>query len=158
MQRVAIFPGSFDPFTRGHAALVEQASVLFDRVIIAIGYNREKRGLLEINERRRLIEDYYANNEAIEVAIYIGLTVDFAHEVGASAMIRGVRNTIDFEYERTLESTNRRLHPEITTLMLFTPADVSDISSSTVKELLAFNQCVDEFMPKGVNIKNYIKE
>ncbi len=158
MQRVAIFPGSFDPFTRGHAALVEQATCLFDRVVVAIGNNSQKCGLLQVEDRKRLIEECFAHNEAVSVAIYSGLTVDFAREVGACALIRGVRNTIDFEYERTLEATNRRLEPQIATLMLFTPSDVADISSSTIRELISFGHDVEEFMPQGVSIKNYIKE
>lgn len=86
--------------------------------------------------------------------IYTGLTGDFARDQHASAIIRGVRNTTDFEYERTMEATNHRLHPDIITVMLFTPAPVADIASSTVREVLAFGRTVDEFMPEGIDIKN----
>ena len=92
MERIAIFPGSFDPFTRGHEALVEQALRLFDRVIIGIGNNPEKHGLLPIENRRKLIADLYAREPRIEARIYAGLTGDFARETGACAILRGVRN------------------------------------------------------------------
>ena len=156
MERSAIFPGSFDPFTRGHAALVDEALNLFDRVIIGIGNNTSKQGLLTVENRKRLIDDYYAGDARVEAMIYSGMTGDFAQQVGAAAVIRGVRNTTDFEYERTMEATNHRLHPDIITVMLFTPAPVADIASSTVREVLAFGRTVDEFMPEGIDIKKYL--
>ena len=156
MERTAIFPGSFDPFTRGHAALVDEALNLFDRVIIGIGNNTSKQGLLTVENRKRLIDDYYAGDARVEAMIYSGMTGDFAQQVGAAAVIRGVRNTTDFEYERTMEATNHRLHPDIITVMLFTPAPVADIASSTVREVLAFGRTVDEFMPEGIDIKKYL--
>lgn len=156
MERTAIFPGSFDPFTRGHAALVKEALRLFDRVIIGIGNNTSKQGLLKVENRKRLIDDIYRNNPRVEARIYRGLTGDFAEEVAACAIIRGVRNTTDFEYERTMESTNHRIYPEITTVMLFTPAPVADISSSTVREILSFGRNVEEFLPEGIDINNYL--
>ena len=113
MERSAIFPGSFDPFTRGHAALVDEALNLFDRVVIGIGNNTSKQGLLTVVNRKRLIDDLYAGNARVEARIYTGLTGEFAEEMGACAIIRGVRNTTDFEYERTMESTNHRIYPDI---------------------------------------------
>ncbi len=156
MQRIAIFPGSFDPFTRGHEALVGQALRLFDRVIIGIGNNLEKSGLLTVENRRRLIADLYADEPRIEARIYTGLTGDFARQAGACAILRGVRNTTDFEYERTMEAANHRIYPDITTVMLFTPSEVADIASSTVREVLAFGRTVDEFMPRGIHIEDYL--
>lgn len=156
MERIAIFPGSFDPFTRGHEALVEEALNLFDRVIIGIGNNSSKPGLLLPENRKRLIDDIFKDNPRVEAHIYQGLTGDFAVEKGACAIIRGVRNTTDFEYERTMEATNHRIYPEITTIMLFTPAPVADIASSTVREVMGFGRSVDEFMPQGIDIKNYL--
>ncbi len=156
MQRIAIFPGSFDPFTRGHEALVGQALRLFDRVIIGIGNNLEKSGLLTVENRRRLIADLYADEPRIEARIYTGLTGDFARVAGACAILRGVRNTTDFEYERTMEAANHRIYPDITTVMLFTPSEVADIASSTVREVLAFGRTVDEFMPRGIHIEDYL--
>ncbi|MFR9602494.1 MAG: pantetheine-phosphate adenylyltransferase [Rikenellaceae bacterium] len=156
MNRVAIFPGSFDPFTRGHAAIVEEALRLFDHVVIAIGHNTTKSGFLEVTQRKRLIDDTFVTNERVSCQIYTCLTGDFATQVGACAMIRGVRNTIDFEQERILDAANRRLYPHLTTIVMFTPASVADISSTGVRELIAFGCDVDEFMPEGVKIKNYM--
>ena len=101
MERTAIFPGSFDPFTRGHAALVEEALNLFDRVVIGIGNNTSKQGLLTVENRKRLIDDVFRNEERVEARVYTGLTGEFAETMGACAIIRGVRNTTDFEYERS---------------------------------------------------------
>ena len=154
--RIAIFPGSFDPFTKGHQALVEEALRLFDKVVIAIGENVNKRSLLSLEERKRLIANLYAGNDCVECISYSSLTGDAARKVGATAIIRGVRNTIDFEYERTLAQTNRRLYPDITTVLLFTPAEYADISSSTVRELLAFGREVEWLLPEGVNLKEYM--
>lgn len=155
--KTAIFPGSFDPFTRGHEALVEKALKLFDRVVIGIGRNVSKHGLLDVEQRKALIDDLYARDERVEAHIYEGLTGTFAEQMGAQAIIRGVRNTTDFEYERTMEATNQRLYPGIVTLMLFTPAGVADISSSTVREVLGFGRSVEEFMPRGIDLNRYLK-
>ena len=156
MERTAVFPGSFDPFTRGHEALVSEALALFDRVVIAIGHNTAKAGLLRVDDRRRLIEAVYAGEPRVAVRTYTGLTGDLARAEGACAIVRGGRNTADFEYERTMEAANRRLFGELTTVVLFTPAEVADIASSTVRELLAFGRAVDEFMPRGIRIENYL--
>lgn len=155
--RTAIFPGSFDPFTRGHEAVVEQALQLFDRVVIAIGDNVSKRQLLSLKDRLRLIRRLYEGNERVECVAYSTLTGNLAREVGAQAIIRGVRNTIDFEYERTMAQTNSRLFPELTTLLLFTPPELADVSSSTVRELLQFGHDVTDLMPKGIDITKYIE-
>ena len=157
MERIVLFPGSFDPFTRGHAALVEEALNLFDRVVVGIGNNVAKTGLLPVEARKRLVDDLYAREPRVEAQIYTGLTGELAERIGACAILLGVRNTTDFEYERTMEATNHRLCPSITTVMLFTPASVADISSSTVREVLSFGRSVEEFLPEGIDIENYLK-
>ena len=157
MKKVALFAGSFDPFTRGHEAVVEEASRIFDEVVVGVGENVAKKGLLSVEQRCRLIEELYAENERVRVAKYSTLTGDFAREVGATALVRGVRNTVDFEFERTIEATNRMLFPELTTVLLVTPAEYMHISSSTVRELLAFGRSVDELLPSSINIENYLE-
>lgn len=157
MTRIALFAGSFDPFTRGHEVVVEEALRLFDEVMIGIGENLSKKTLLSIEERCRLIADVYKGNNRVKVASYNTLTGDFAREVGATVLVRGVRNTVDFEFERTIEATNRQLFPELTTVLLPTPAEYMHISSSMVRELLAFGRDVDDYLPKNIKIKNYIK-
>ena len=156
--KTAIFPGSFDPFTRGHEAVVEQALQFFDRVVIAIGDNVGKRSLLTLKNRLRLIRRLYEDNERVECVAYSTLTGELAQELGAQAIIRGVRNTIDFEYERTMAQTNRRLAPELETVLLFTPAELMDVSSSTVRELLAFGRDVGPMMPAKIQLKEYLED
>ena len=158
MKRIALFAGSFDPFTRGHEVVVEEAMRLFDEVVIGVGDNVSKRSLLSVEQRCRLIEDIYRDNDAVKVASYSTLTGDFAREVGATVLVRGVRNTIDFEFERSIEATNRQLFPDLTTVLLPTPADYMHISSSMVRELLAFGRDVNDYMPQGVDLANYISE
>lgn len=158
MKRTALFPGSFDPFTRGHEALVAQALELFDEVVVAVGANTAKRALLDVESRCRMIADLYADNPRVRVASYYNLTGAFAREVGAVAMVRGIRNTTDFNYERSIEATNRRLFPEITTVLLVTPDEYAYISSSIVRELISFGEPVDEFVPSGINIAQYINK
>ena len=156
--KTAIFPGSFAPFTRGHANIVEQALQLFDHVVIAIGDNVGKRSLLSLTNRLRLIRRLYENNPKVSCVAYSTLTGELAEEMGAGAIIRGVRNSIDFEYERTMAQTNKRLFPNITTVILLTPPELNDVSSSTVRELLQFGRDVKEFMPEGIDISNYLEQ
>lgn len=158
MAKIALFAGSFDPFTRGHEAIVEEALRLFDEVVIGVGENVSKRSLMSVEQRCRLIEDVYSANSRVRVVSYSTLTGDFAHRVGATVLVRGVRNTIDFEMERTMEATNRQLYPELTTVLLVTPAEYMHISSSMVRELLAFGRSVDEYLPENIKIENYINK
>lgn len=155
--KTAIFPGSFDPFTKGHEAIAEQALRLFDKVIIAIGENVSKRSLLSLDARKRLICDLYKNEPRIECVTYSSLTTCLAHQKQAVAIIRGVRNAIDFEYERTMAQTNKRLQPDVETLLLLTPPSLADVSSSTVRELLAFGCSVEQMMPEGIRIEVYME-
>ncbi|MBE6195198.1 MAG: pantetheine-phosphate adenylyltransferase [Rikenellaceae bacterium] len=157
MARIALFAGSFDPFTRGHEAVVEEALRLFDEVVVAVGENVSKHSLLSVEERCRLIEEVYLGNNRVSVASYSTLTGDFARKVGATALVRGVRNTIDFEFERSIEATNRALYPDLTTVLLVTPAEYQHISSSVVRELLAFGRDVTDYLPRNIKIENYIK-
>ncbi len=155
-ERIAVFAGSFDPFTIGHGAVVEAALRLFDRVVIGVGHNISKRGLLSTEGRVRLIEDVYATESRVSVRSYEGLTSTFAREVGATALVRGIRGSQDLETERELYAVNRGLSPDLQTVMLFTPAELSHISSSCVRELLAFRAEVKGMMPEGIDINKYM--
>ena len=148
--KTAIFPGSFDPFTRGHEAIVEKALHLFDKVIIGIGSNVAKQGLLSVENRKRLIDDYYAGDARVEAMIYGGMTGDFAQQVGAAAVIRGVRNTTDFDVEYQMALINRGIHPELETLLL--PADPAYIylSSTVAREMIHYHQPLDKYLPKAI--------
>lgn len=156
MLRVAIFPGSFDPFTKGHAAIVEEALRIFDRVVISIGHNTAKRGMLTVESRKALIERVYRNEPRVEVSIYSTLTGDEAKRCGATTIIRAARNTIDFEYERTMDRANREVFPELRTIMLFAPSSVEHISSSLVREMRAFGHPVDGLLPDGIKLEEYL--
>ena len=156
MAKIALFAGSFDPFTRGHEAVVEVALQLFDEVVIGVGENISKRGLLSVENRCRLIKDCYKDNPRVRVAKYSTLTGEFAREMGATVLVRGVRNTMDFEFERSIEATNRQLFPELTTVLLPTPAEVMHISSSVVRELLSFGREVSDYLPQNIKIENYL--
>lgn len=156
MPRVAIFPGSFDPFTRGHEAIVDETLRIFDRVVIAIGHNPAKRGLLTVESRKALIERVYATEPRVEVSIYSTLTGIEAERLGASTIIRSVRNTLDFEYERTMDRANREVFPNLRTIMLFAPKEVEHISSSLVRELNAFGHPTESLLPEGIKLEEYI--
>lgn len=156
MAKIALFAGSFDPFTRGHEVVVEEALKLFDEVVVAVGENVSKHALLSVEQRCRLIEEVYGNEERVRVASYSTLTGDFAREVGATVLVRGVRNSVDFEFERTIEIANRQLFPELTTVLLPTPVEYMHISSSMVRELLAFGRNVENYLPHNINIEKYL--
>ncbi len=156
MDRVALFPGSFDPFTLGHQAIVEQGLRIFDRIVVGVGCNLEKRGLLTVDNRRRLIEDIFRDESRVSVSIYEGLTGDHCREMGIPFILRGMRNTVDYEYERGVMMVNQRLYPEITTVLLFTPPEYVAISSSVIRELCAFGRDPQELMPQNVEIKDYL--
>lgn len=157
MERVAIFPGSFDPFTRGHEAIVTEALRMFDKVIIAIGHNSAKRGLLTPEARKRLIEQIYNGDARVEVTTYSTLTGDEARRVGATTIIRSVRNATDFDYERTMDHANREIFPELRTIIIIAPAEVEHISSSLVRELRAFGHDTSTLLPQGITLEDFIE-
>lgn len=144
--RTAIFPGTFDPFTIGHDALVRRALNLVDELYIAIGINTEKRTMLTLDERIARIKALYENEPRVHVVSYEGLTTDFAQSIGAQLIIRGVRNTIDFEYERNIADVNRML-TGIETVLLISEPEYAAISSSVVRELAHFGKDVSKYLP-----------
>ncbi|MBO5380674.1 MAG: pantetheine-phosphate adenylyltransferase [Bacteroides sp.] len=147
----AIFPGTFDPFTIGHESIVRRALTFVDEVIIAIGINEQKHSLFPIEKREQMIRDYYKDEPRVKVMSYSNLTVDFAHEVGANTIIRGIRTVKDFEYEETISDINRKL-AGIETIFLFTEPDLASISSSIVRELMKYGKDITQFLPKGMKI------
>lgn len=144
--RTAIFPGTFDPFTIGHDALVRRALNLVDELYIAIGINTEKRTMLTLDERITRIKALYEDDPRVHVVSYEGLTTDFAQSIGAQLIIRGVRNTIDFEYERNIADVNRML-TGIETVLLISEPEYAAISSSVVRELAHFGKDVSKYLP-----------
>lgn len=146
MQTTVLFPGSFSPFTIGHASLVDRALKLFDNVVIAIGYNSCKPGPMTVEERMAAIKAIYLSQPRVRVIAYSGLTVDACRAEGAGWMLRGVRSVTDFEYERNLADVNRMISG-IETVILFTLPELSAISSSVVRELAANGHDVSSFLP-----------
>lgn len=147
----ALFAGSFDPFTIGHADIVARGLHLFDSVVIAIGINDKKKPLYTSEERLRQISSYYASNDRIKVITYTGLTADVAKEVGATVLLRGIRSGVDYEYERTLADTNRYL-TGIETVLLFTAQHLSHISSGSVRELLNYGHDITSMLPPSFTL------
>lgn len=156
MEKTAIFPGSFDPFTLGHKAVVDQGLGLFDRIVVGIGINSEKRGMLTVDNRIKLIRDIYKHDGRVEVVAYEGLTVDFIKSQKTDYVLRGMRNSVDFEFERNMMNINLALLPEMKTVLLFTPPELVAISSSIVREIYSFGGEVSKFMPEGVDISDYL--
>lgn len=156
IEKTALFPGSFDPFTLGHEAIVDEGLKLFDRIVVAIGANTDKRGLLTIENRIRLIRDLYGQNSRIEVAAYGNLTGEYCRQRGIRFILRGMRNTVDYEYERSIMLVNQQLFPEITTVLLFTPPQYVAVSSSVIRELVNFGNDPTPLMPNKIDIKNYL--
>lgn len=148
-QRIAIFPGSFDPYTIGHASIVDRALPLFDKIVVAIGVNRNKRSFLTEEQRIRMIADLYADEPKVEVISYDGLTVDAARECGARFLLRGVRMIQDFEYEKNLAEVNRSISG-LETVLLYTLPEYCHISSSIVRELISYGRDVSALLPKGM--------
>lgn len=145
-ERVALFAGSFDPFTVGHESIVRRALPLFDRIVIAIGVNPAKRAMLEPEARRRFIERVFAGEPRVSVITYDGLTADAARSVGATFLLRGVRMVQDFESEMAMAEVNRRLSG-LETVLLYTLPSMSHISSSVVRELQSHGCDVSEYLP-----------
>lgn len=146
-RRIALFPGTFDPFTLGHQSLVKRVLTCADAVVIAIGINEKKQTYYTLEQRVAAIRALYAEEPRVKVITYSGLTVDVAQQEQASFILRGVRSVIDFEYEKAIADVNRQLSG-IETLLLFTEPAYAHISSSVVRELLHFGKDVSAFLPK----------
>ncbi len=145
----AVFPGSFDPLTLGHTDIIDRAIPLFEEIIIAIGTNADKKYMFTLEQRKGFLEKTYANNPKIKVDTYEGLTIDYCKKVESDYILRGLRNPADFEFEKAIAQTNRKLS-SIETVFLLTSADNSYISSSIVRDILRNNGDVSLLVPKVV--------
>jgi len=149
--RRAIFPGSFDPLTLGHSDIINRGVTLFDELLIAIGINADKKYMFSLEERKRFIEQAFKDEPKIKVVTYEGLTVDFCKEVGADFILRGLRNPADFEFEKAIAHTNRKLS-EIETVFLLTSSGKSYISSSIVRDVIRNGGDYTGLVPDTVRI------
>lgn len=151
-KRIALFPGTFDPFTIGHESLVQRALGLVDEIVIAIGVNESKKTYFSLEQRLDMIGNLYENEPRVKVGYYDCLTIDFAKKTGAKYILRGIRSVNDFEYEKTIADMNRALSG-IETFVLFTEPAFTHVSSTQVRELLRYGHDVSDFVPKGMKIK-----
>ena len=149
--KIAIYPGSFAPITKGHLDILKNASGIFDKVIIAVARNGEKKGFLSTEERVELIKKSIEGLDNVEVDAFEGLTIEYAKKRGAEILIRGLRAVSDFEYEMQLSQTNSALCDEIKTVFLTTKPKYNFISSSTIREILQNNGDISKFVPQAVN-------
>ena len=154
MKKTALFPGTFDPLTIGHLSLIERGLNLVDEIIIAIGVNQNKKTFFTLEQRIEMISGFFESNPRVSVKHYESLTVDFAKEVDAQFILRGIRSVNDFEYEKNIADVNRKISG-IETFILFTEPEHTHISSSIVRELLHYGKDVSGFVPKKLNIHEY---
>lgn len=158
MEKTALYPGTFDPFTIGHQAVLNKSLKLFDRVVVAIGENSNKKSMFSVEKRKAMIEKIYRNDPRVTVDAYDGLTVNYCQEHGISFIVRGLRNAADFTFEREIEHLNNRLHPDIETIFLTTPLRFSDISSSSVREIIRYGGNPMSMLPREYEPSDLIPE
>lgn len=149
--KIAIYPGSFDPITKGHLDILKNAAEIFDRVIIAVAHNVNKNGFLSVEERVELIRQSIKDISNVEVDSFTGLTIEYARKHNAEILIRGLRAVSDFEYEMQLSQANSALSSNIKTVFLTTKPEYNFISSSTIREILSNGGDISKFVPAAVN-------
>jgi pantetheine-phosphate adenylyltransferase len=150
MKHVALFPGSFDPFTAGHLNILRRALTMFDEVVVAVGINQDKPGFFSMDKRLDIIRQATHGMSGVSVIQYEGLTIDACRQRDIRHIVRGVRNMIDFETERSIADANRRLAPEIETIIIPTAQEFAHISSSAVRDILRHGGDLSTFIPEGV--------
>jgi pantetheine-phosphate adenylyltransferase len=150
--KVALFPGSFDPITLGHVDVIKRALPLFDKIVVAIGINANKKYMFSLEQRMGWIKESFAEESKIEVVTYEGLTIDFARTVGAKFLLRGLRNPADFEFEKAISRANQKMVNDIETVFLLTSPETSFISSSIVRDVITNAGDYSLFVPEGVKV------
>ncbi|MBQ6820903.1 MAG: pantetheine-phosphate adenylyltransferase [Bacteroidales bacterium] len=150
MAKTALFPGSFDPFTAGHLNILKRALTMFDNVVVAIGLNQDKRGFYSNEQKKDIIRQAVRGLDSVRVIEYDGLTIEVCRDLGIRHIVRGVRNMLDFENERAIADANRRLAPEIETIIIPTAQEFAHISSSAVRDILRHHGDTSLFLPEGV--------
>jgi len=155
--KTAIFPGSFDPFTVGHEDVVRRGLSLFDKIIIAVGYNANKKDFFPIEDRMQWIRDVFVDDDRVRVEKYEGLTVEFAKEVGCTHILRGIRTAADFEYERAIAQVNKAMSA-IDSVFLLTTPEHTPVNSSIVRDIVKHGGDAGQFLPEAIkiNIQNYL--
>ncbi|MGP1514915.1 MAG: pantetheine-phosphate adenylyltransferase [Bacteroidales bacterium] len=149
---IALFPGSFDPITKGHESIVKKALPMFDKIIVAIGENTSKKTMFSLQERLQWLEDTFKHYKNVEIGFYNCLTTDYCKEKNAQFILRGLRDTADFQYEKSISDINTMLDNNIETVFLLADKQEATISSSFVREMILFGKNVQMFLPKNVTI------
>jgi pantetheine-phosphate adenylyltransferase len=157
MEKIAIFPGSFDPFTVGHESIVRRATKLFDKIIIMIGHNSNKKSFFPLEKRVNWINTVFTDDPQISVEVHEGLTVDFCKKAGARYIIRGLRTSADFEFERAIAQVNKQMYPEIETVFLLTIPEHTPINSTIVRDIILHGGDASRFLPKSLNKEDFRK-
>ena len=155
MKRVAVFPGSFDPFTIGHEAIARRALSLFDEIIIALGANALKKNFYSLDTRKEMINKIFSDEPRIRVDHYEGLTVDFCIKSNAGYLLRGLRTSADFEFERAIAQVNRVLAPSVESVFLLTVPEHSHINSSIVRDIIRSGGDASIFVPSSIILRDY---
>jgi pantetheine-phosphate adenylyltransferase len=155
LPRIAVFPGSFDPITKGHQDIIARASVMFDQLIVAIGSNTIKQYYFSLEKRKEMIKESVADFPNVTVEEYAGLTVDYCKKVGSNFIVRGLRTSVDFEFERGIGQMNRAMHPEVETIFLLSEPELSAINSTIVRDILANGGDVSKFVPAGLDMTKH---
>ncbi len=152
MNRIAVFPGSFDPVTKGHEEIVRRSLPLFDTIIVAIGRNTSKSSMFPLEQRKQWLMDTFQDEPRVQVIELEGLTVDFCREHDAQFILRGVRNGGDFEYERSIAQMNKAMYPAMETVLLFSDPSMAAINSTIVREIIKNKGDVSQFLPTRVDV------
>jgi pantetheine-phosphate adenylyltransferase len=156
MEKIAVFPGSFDPFTVGHENIVLRALGLFDKIIVASGVHSTKQPLLRIEARVRMVNHIFKDNERVTADSFQGLTVDYCRKVNATHMLRGIRTASDFEYEWAIAQVNKRMLPSVESVFLLTTPEHTPVNSTIIREIIHNRGDASQFLPKGVDINEYL--
>ncbi len=150
--KIAVFPGSFDPITIGHESIIRRSLPLFDKLIIAIGENSEKKYFFSVEQRKHWLREVFANESKVAVDNFSGLTVDYCRRVGAKYILRGLRTSADFEFERSIGQVNKQMYPGLETVFLLTEPEHTAVNSSVVRDILKHGGDISHFVPKTIDV------
>lgn len=153
MQKIAVFPGSFDPFTRGHESIVRRVLPLFDNIIIAIGVNSHKQYFFPLGKRKEWIEQTFKDEPKVTVDNFSGLTIDYCHRMGAKFIVRGLRTTTDLEFEKAIAQMNKSMADDIETLFILPTPELSAINSTIIRDIVRNGGDASRFVPDGIDLK-----
>jgi len=156
MQKIAVFPGSFDPITVGHESIVLRSLDLFDEIIVAIGVHSTKQPLLKIEARVEMVNRVFSSYDQVRADSFQGLTVDYCRKVNATHMLRGIRTSADFEYERAIAQINKKMLPSVESFFLLTSPEHTPINSTIIRDIIRNGGDATQFLPEGININEYL--